>query len=210
MVTWHWQAGGWRALSARCQTCYLLCFISHNLSKSEAAAAAAAAGEEAEKVSPPSSAVRPQASLLRPDDTAQNTSSVVSAGEVHARSIHFNHLKKKKLLRKPFFYTLREDKQQPINTYNKKKSRRSQRLLLTPEHFKRNNKKSLRGSRRKYINFRADSSKDWVIQRAFFGDFLECFSMFADFSHVVKLILLFATWKEIVLQSKQMQNRHIF
>lgn len=48
---------------------------------------------------------------------------------------------KKKLLRKPFFYTLREDKQQPINTYNKKKSRRSQRLLLTPEHFKRNDKK---------------------------------------------------------------------
>lgn len=144
----------------RCQTCYLLCFISHNLSKSEAAAAAAAAGEEAEKVSPPSSAVRPQASLLRPGDTAQNSSSVVSAGEVHARSIHFNHLKKKKLLRKPFFYTLREDKQQPINTYNKKKSRRSQRLLLTPEHFKRNNKKSLRGSRRKYINFRADSSED--------------------------------------------------
>lgn len=85
----------------RCQTCYLLCFISHNLSKSEAAAAAA--GEEAEKVSPPSSAVRPQASLLRPGDAAQNSSSVVPAGEVHARSIHFNHLKKKNLSGSLFF-----------------------------------------------------------------------------------------------------------
>lgn len=90
----------------RCQTCYLLCFISHNLSKSEAAAAAAA-GEEAEKVSPPSSAVRPQASLLRPDDTAQNSSSVFPAGEVHARSIHFNHLKKKTSPEAFFLYSAR-------------------------------------------------------------------------------------------------------